>query len=69
LVQAQDGLGHDMGRAVAHDVERFGVLGGDQAHGRIALDARVQIHQAVIELHGDAVAGEALGDAGRKLQP
>jgi len=57
-----------MGGAVAHDLQRLRVFGGDQSHRRVAVDGRVQVHQPVVQLHGDTVAGEPLGDAARQVQ-
>ncbi len=62
-VKAQDGLGHDVGRTVAHDLERFRVPGGDDPDLRVLLDRGVQVHQAAVQIHRDGVAGQPLGDA------
>jgi hypothetical protein len=68
-VKPQDGLGHDVGRAVAHDRERLRVLRGDETHDRITVDARVQVHQPLVQLHRDTVAGQPFGDAHGHVQP
>jgi len=68
-VEVEHCLGHDMGSAVAQDIDGFIVPGGDKPHGCVTGDGGGHVHQFSIELHGYAIAGESVGDAPGHFKP
>src|SRR5258706_6929200 len=59
----------DMRRVVANELERFGVLSGDNAHAGIGLDGPEQIPFLAVDLQDQCGLGEARTDRGRYFCP
>ena len=69
VVEPQNGLRHDMSRAVAHDLQSFVLTGGDQAQGGILVNGQIEVPQLAVDFHGDAIARQPFGNGLRHVQP
>ena len=63
FINPQNRLGHHMGSTVPHDLEPFGIAGGDKPNAGIRFNVRMDIGLYAVKFHGDAVACKTVGYA------
>src|SRR5204862_459513 len=62
--QAHDSAGHDVGAAMAQDVERLAILVGEDLEGNLAIgnELAIEIDDRAVDLGGDGSLGQTRAD-------